>query len=88
MCRDFIRSLAPTLVTLDACWNRTDYKLVNAEIAALLWWIDCQLPFDQFDNPLFQQFVRSIKGNVDQLSSSTTIVRTLLPLLYQYVVGQ
>ena len=52
-------------------------KQIAVELRVIIWFIDAQIAFNQLDNPLFRQVLRS--AGVDQPSSRTTIINTFLP---------
>jgi hypothetical protein len=49
-----------------------------------VWFLDALVAFSQFDNPLFVSFVESMRGEGRRLASSTTVVQSILPLIYTY----
>jgi hypothetical protein len=53
-------------------------------LLCLVWFLDANIAFSQFDNPLFRELIRSLNGR--QFASSTTMVERVLPVLYQYTV--
>lgn len=83
--RDGSSSVPPR--SLKALLKRDVSANISQECAALVWFLDAQIPFAQFDNPIFKEFLTAVAGseNVQMLASSTTIVRSILPAMYHYV---
>ena len=61
-------------------------KQIAVELRVIIWFIDAQIAFNQLDNPLFRQVLRS--AGVDQPSSRTTIINTFLPLIYSFALDE
>jgi hypothetical protein len=59
-----------------------DLGSVLVETRALLWFLDAQVAFVQFDNPLFKSFVQSFRSK--ELPSSSTMTAAILPSIYSY----
>jgi hypothetical protein len=59
---------------------------VSNELLCLVWFLDANIAFSQFDNPLFHELVRALRGR--QFASSATQVEKVLPVLYGYAVRQ
>lgn len=55
---------------------------VSNELLCLVWFLDANISFHQFDNPLFHQLIRALNGR--QFASSFTMVEQVLPVLYRY----
>jgi hypothetical protein len=52
-----------------------------------VWFIDAQIAWDQFDNPLFHTLCRSLSpSDGARIAATSTIVRSILPLLYRYAI--
>jgi hypothetical protein len=95
-CRQYLQQLPPPgggmggwvkrvtkVATDDANEKQED---LMAEACALLWFLDAEIAVDQFNNPLFHQYNRQLTGDAERrLASSTTVVESILPGLYQYV---
>jgi hypothetical protein len=84
-CEQFIASLPAPVPGGVANWLRgagTDD--VSNELLCLIWFLDANIAFAQFDNPLFHQLVRDL--GVRQFPSSTTMVERVLPILYRFAV--
>jgi hypothetical protein len=62
-----------------------DANEVSNELLCLIWFLDANISFHQFDNPLFRQLIRDLGGR--QFHSSFTQVERLLPVLYSYAVN-
>lgn len=60
-----------------------DTDATSNEVLCLMF-LDANVSFAQFDNPLFHQLVRSLGGR--QFPSSTTMVEKVLPVLYQFAI--
>lgn len=69
--------------------RRASKEQVSAEASAVMWFIDAQIPFAQFDNDLFKRFCLSmgqIQNTQPLLASSKTMVDSILPGLYRHCV--
>lgn len=86
-CQEYVETVSQNVSDgkMDSFFNRLSGARISSEIAALVWFLDACIPFAQFDSPLFKEFLRTLTGNIKDLSSSTTIMDSLLPLLYHYV---
>jgi hypothetical protein len=74
--------------TLDALVSRrTDLASISLETACLIWFLDAQIAFDQFDNHLFRDIISRFAGNA-KVSSSDTILRSVFPAVYKYSIDQ
>ena len=58
---------------------------LSIEVLCLIWFLDGQIPFDQFDNEYFRALMLKLKVDV---ASSVTIVQSLLPALYRYAIEE
>ena len=93
MIEAYVASLSPEHLTgqtsLDRFFGRLLQSNISAECAAVMWFIDAQIPWNQFNNPLFYQFCRTLSSDqVSHLAGTTTIVETILPILYKYVMAR
>lgn len=68
--------------------RRAGPEQMDRETRALLWFLDGQIPFDNFDNPFFRAFLRSMQIGQSDFGSATTIVASLLPSIYVYVTRE
>ncbi len=59
-----------------------DTSEVSNELLCLIWFLDANISFKQFDNPLFRQLINALGGR--QFPSSHTQVEQLLPVLYSF----
>jgi hypothetical protein len=59
---------------------------VSNELLCLIWFLDANISFHQFDNPLFRQLIHDLGGR--QFHSSFTQVERVLPVLYSYAVNE
>ncbi len=57
---------------------------VSNDLLCLIWFLDANISFVQFDNELFHQLALSLGGR--QFPSSTTMVEKVLPVLYRFAV--
>lgn len=94
-CRQFLTKLPPPSGGLGGWVTRVSHvgtddandkqEDLMSEACALLWFLDADIAFDQFNNPLFHQFIRQLTGDAERrLASSTTVVESILPALYQF----
>lgn len=61
-----------------------DSSQISNELLCLVWFLDANIAFAQFDNPLFHQLIRDLGGR--QFPSSSTVVERVLPVLFRYAV--
>jgi hypothetical protein len=89
-CVEYISALAVQEESdLFRFWNIQDGERISKETCALIWFIDAFVPFSQFDNPLFKQFCEKMSGSIDgALSSTTTIMETMMPALYEFAMDE
>ena len=82
---EYVRNQRAPKGSLSRLWGRMGgVTQLGQEATALLWFLHSQIAFTNFDSPLFKAFLRS--AHVDNFASSTTIVTSLLPAIYRYVV--
>ena len=85
-CSEYMESLGVASGSSTRFFGIASEQRITQEVCALIWFIDAFIPFAQFDNPLFKQFCEKQSGNVyGALSSTTTIMETMLPAIYEYV---
>jgi hypothetical protein len=84
-CEQYIKNLPPPpgSVSLVRMLGKDTPEMSN-ELLCLVWFLDANIAFAQFDNPLFHQLVRDL--DVRQFPSSTTMVERVLPILYRFAV--
>ena len=75
--------------TLQHLWGRqAGTEQLNRECRLLLWFLDAQIPFTNIDHSLFRAFLRSVDVQPSEFGSASTIVSSLLPAIYSYVVSE
>jgi len=79
----YVKALKPPTGDADKYFKRKEKSTIRLETAALIWFLDAQIAFDQFDNPLFTEMI--LTNSQTRLPKSETVVDALLPVLYQYV---
>ena len=82
---EFVRKMRVPIGDLSRLFGRKDGADLSAECAVLIWFLDAQIAFNQLDNELFREFVRTLKGSI---ASRSTVVASLLPVLHTYVVTE
>ena len=82
-CEQYIQNMQPPSgqPSLDRFFGK-DPKEASNELLVLVWFLDANISFNQFDNELFKQLIRDLQGR--SFSSSTTMVEKVLPVLYRY----
>jgi hypothetical protein len=86
-CEQFIASLPAPVPGGVANWLRGagTYDVSN-ELLCLIWFLDANIAFAQFDNPFFRQLIVSLAGRT--FPSSYTMVEKWLPALYSFAVKE
>ncbi len=82
--KNFVKGIGLPNGTLDRYLKRVEKPNSKylMETACFLWFLDAQIPFNQFDNPLFKQFL--LEANVADFPSKTTFTLSLLPAIYNF----
>lgn len=80
-CELLITNAPPPMGILDRFVSR-DNKAIRSETLCLVWFLDANIAFSQFDNPLFRKLIEMLGGRA--FPSSTTMVESILPLLYRF----
>jgi hypothetical protein len=79
----WVSNIRPPIAPMSRFITRRPDAMLDAEVSALIWFLDAQIAFNQFDNPLFRDFVDRSGA---KFGSSDTIVESLLPMVYRYVL--
>lgn len=79
----YVNNLAPPKNKLTRFFGR-DNDQIEVETLMLIWFLDANIAFAQFDNPLFHKLTLLLGGRV--YPSSTTMVESILPVLYRFAI--
>ena len=79
VCQQFVMGYRPPITTMDRLLRR-DNSNIAAETLCLVWFLDANVAFSQFDNPLFKKLIELVGGRT-VFPSSTTVVDVVLPLV-------
>jgi len=69
--------------SLDVLIARKKNANIRLECALFIWMLDAQIPFDNFDNPLFKDVIRGIG---EKVASTSTVVASYLDAFYKYAI--
>jgi hypothetical protein len=83
--REFILNIKAPSMDLRRHLVRRDKSVETQEISCFVWFLDAQLPFAQFDNPLFKNFTMTMGF---QFASAKTLVESLLPFVYSFAMSE
>jgi hypothetical protein len=87
-CEQYIAQLAAPVAFggIDAWAKGASDGDVSNELLCLIWFLDANIAFVQFDNPFFRQLIKSLGKRT--FPSSTTMVEKWLPALYSFAVKE
>ncbi len=87
-CEQYIAQLAAPVAFggIDAWVKGASDGDVSNELLCLIWFLDANIAFVQFDNPFFRQLIKSLGGRT--FPSSTTMVEKWLPALYSFAIKE
>ncbi len=83
--REFILGINVPSTDLRKHFVRRDRTSETQEISCFVWFLDAQLPFTQFDCPLFENILTTMGF---QFAGSKTLVESLLPFVYSFAISQ
>lgn len=86
---EFIAKQRAPIGSLARLWGRqADSQQLSRECRLLLWFLDAQIPFNNIDHDLFHAFLRSVNVQKSEFGSAKTVVGSLLPAIYGYVITE
>lgn len=84
-CTQFILGQRAPVTGMERFLGRNNDRIAS-ETLCLIWFLDANIAFSQFDNPLFKSLISLLSGKV--FPSSTTMVEGLLPMLYNFCIAE